>query len=418
MRFILPLLAVISFIAPLRADPAAEPAGSAKALAELTAWLRTARATRPALAEAAFAKEPLTKDAAAQAGRALWEDHVTFLRATRAAELAAKVIRSGGREMKFEVVSFGEKAAAPKGGRSLFLSLHGGGGAPAEVNESQWRNQIQLAQGYRPAEGLYVAPRGPTNSWKLWHEDHIDGLFDRLIANLVALENVNPNRVYILGYSAGGDGVYQLGPRMADRWAAAAMMAGHPNSASPLNLRNVPFAIQVGANDGAYRRNQVAAEWGKKLDVLQAEDAGGYPHFTEVHAGKGHWMDMDDRKAIPWMEKFTRNPRPERVVWRLDSPLHSSSYWLALPPGAARAGQEIRATRSGQKITLQTTDVADVLVRLSDAMLDLDAPVTVLAGAKTVFTGRAARTIGTLARTLAERGDPELMFSAELAVRP
>jgi len=124
---------------------------------------------------------------------------------------------------------------------------------------------------------------------------------------------------------------------------------------------------------------------------------------------------MQDRKAIPWMEKFTRNPRPERVVWRLDSPLHSSSYWLALPPGAARAGQEIRATRSGQKITLQTTDV---LVRLSDAMLDLDAPVTVLAGAKTVFAARAARTIGTLARTLAERGDTELMFSAELAVRP
>ena len=112
---------------------------------------------------------------------------------------------------------------APAGGRSLFLSLHGGGGAPAEVNDSQWRNQIALAQGYRPQEGLYVAPRAPTNSWKLWHEDHLDALFDRLIADLVVLENVNPNRVYVLGYSAGGDGVYQLGPRMADRWAAASM---------------------------------------------------------------------------------------------------------------------------------------------------------------------------------------------------
>ena len=53
------------------------------------------------------------------------------------------------------------------------------------------------------------------------------------------LGDVDPNRVYIMGYSAGGDGVYQLAPRMADRWAAAAMMAGHPNDASPLGLRNI-----------------------------------------------------------------------------------------------------------------------------------------------------------------------------------
>jgi poly(3-hydroxybutyrate) depolymerase len=43
---------------------------------------------------------------------------------------------------------------------------------------------------------------------------------------------VNPDKVYLLGYPAGGDGVWQLAPRMADRFAAAAMMAGHPNGAS------------------------------------------------------------------------------------------------------------------------------------------------------------------------------------------
>ena len=52
--------------------------------------------------------------------------------------------------------------------------------------------------------------------------------------------------LYVLGYSAGGDGVYQLAPRLADRWAAAGMMAGNPNDASPLNLRNLGFALHVG----------------------------------------------------------------------------------------------------------------------------------------------------------------------------
>ena len=47
------------------------------------------------------------------------------------------------------------------------------------------------------------------------------------------------------------------------------MMAGHPNEASPLGLRNLPFAIHVGADDAAYNRNKVAREWGEKLDKLR-----------------------------------------------------------------------------------------------------------------------------------------------------
>ena len=53
---------------------------------------------------------------------------------------------------------------------------------------------------------------------------------------MIMLYEVDPNKVYLMGYSAGGDGVYQLAPRMADRFAAAAMMAGHPNETSPLGL--------------------------------------------------------------------------------------------------------------------------------------------------------------------------------------
>src|SRR4029079_18976971 len=128
---------------------------------------------------------------------------------------------------------------------------------------------------YTLDEGIYLAPRAPTNTWNLWHEAHIDRLFGRLIEDLIVLEDVNPDRVYVMGYSSGGDGVYQIAPRMADSWAGAAMMAGHPNDASPLGLRNVPFALQVGGKDAAFKRNEVAAEWGRKLDDLRKADPQG-----------------------------------------------------------------------------------------------------------------------------------------------
>ncbi|MEO1131021.1 MAG: transglutaminase domain-containing protein, partial [Planctomycetota bacterium] len=178
------------------------------------------------------------------------------LRAARAAEVAEEAITIGEHTMRFMVRTYGEDADD----RPLWISLHGGGGAPTEVNDQQWHNQVTL---YEPTEGVYVAPRAPTDTWNLWHQAHIDGLLDRLIENMIITRGVDPDRVYLLGYSAGGDGVYQLAPRMADCFAAAAMMAGHPNEAQPLGLRNLPFAIFMGAEDAAYNRNAVASRWGE-----------------------------------------------------------------------------------------------------------------------------------------------------------
>ncbi len=375
------------------------------------AWLATPREQRPALATLDWARAPLSKTDAAAAQSALWDDHAAFIRATRTEEIKAKRITLGKLTMKWDTLSFG---TPPKTGRSLFLSMHGGGGAPPEVNESQWVNQIKLGQAYKPAEGLYLAPRAPTDTWNLWHEGYIDTFYARLIEDLVVLENVNPDRVYIMGYSAGGDGVYQLGPRMADRWAAAAMMAGHPNETSPLGLRNLPFAIQVGALDSGFNRNKVAAEFGGKLDELEKQDPGAYIHFTELHAGKAHWMDLQDRKAIPWMEKQTRQPRPEKIVWHQDDITHTRFYWLAVAPEVAKKDRTITAVKKGQTIILTTTDVPSATVLLDDAMLDLDQPVTIEANGKPVFTGKATRTFATLARTLEERGDPHDVFCAEV----
>ena len=106
-----------------------------------------------------------------------------------AAELEAMALEASGQTLKLLRKDFGE---APEGKRSLWISMHGGGGAPPEVNDQQWQNQIRL---YTLDEGIYIAPRAPTNTWNLWHEGHIDDLFDRLIETLVATAGVDPDRV-------------------------------------------------------------------------------------------------------------------------------------------------------------------------------------------------------------------------------
>ncbi len=352
---------------------------------------------------------PLSKSAAATVARELGDARVERLRRERAAEMEAKVVEVSGARMPYATTVFGE---APERGRSLWISLHGGGGAPAGVNDSQWENQKRL---YRLSEGIYLAPRAPFNAWNMWHQPPIDALFDRVIENFIAFEGVDPDRVYVLGYSAGGDGVFQLGPRMADRWAAAAMMAGHPGDARPDGLRNIGFALHTGANDSAYDRNSHAVKWGEALDELERKDPGGYVHQVEVHEGKGHWMDGADRVAIPWMAGFTRDLRASKIVWVQDDVTHRRFAWLAVD--APVAGARIVVAREGQRITIREAPPSTALrIRLDDEMLDLDAEVVVSQGGVELFRGMVPRRREVLERTLEERGDPRGVFSAEVVV--
>ena len=378
----------------------------------LEEWLSVGRDLRKPITDSEFSKVSLSKEDAVRARELLWRDHTAMVRETRSEEMKAKSISLGGKTMKFDFIVFGEK---PKGGRSLFISMHGGGGAPPKVNEGQWRNQMRL---YKPKEGIYLCPRAPTDTWNLWHQSHIDPLFDRLIENLIVFEEVNPERVYLMGYSAGGDGVYQLAPRMCDRFAAAAMMAGHPNESTPLGLRNLPFALQVGANDGSYGRNKVAAAWGTKLADFRGKDPKGYDHFVKIHEGKGHWMNLEDSVAVPWMAKRTRDRLPEKIVWKQDDVTHGRSYWVALPGAEIKARQLIIVSREGQQFNVDKADgIGTLCILLNDEMIDFAEPVTVKFGGKKVHEGKVSRSIAAISRTMIERGDPGLIFSAILNVK-
>lgn len=404
------VLVVVALAWPLAAQ-SADAAKSADAVKSLRKSLAEGPGGLANIVLQNYSRTPLTKSDAASARELLWNAHVEIVRKDRASEIKDRLLKYDKYEMPIFYTTFGKK---PEGGRSLWISLHGGGGAPKQVNDQQWENQKKL---YKVDEGIYLAPRAPTNTWNLWHQPHMDRLFGRLIEDLIVHEDVNPNRVYVLGYSAGGDGVYQMAPRMADRWAGAAMMAGHPNGVSLLSLRNVPFALQVGANDSAYNRNKVGREYGEQLDKLQKDDPKGYEHFVKMHEGKGHWMNLEDKAALPWMAKFTRNPVPDRVVWKQTGTPHHRSYWLAVPPKEAKGDSLVIVQRSGQTVEIVAAEkVARLLVWLDDRMMDLDKPVIVKHGAKELAKSTPHRTIANLVQTLGGRGDKDLMFDAEITV--
>ncbi|MFT6861956.1 MAG: hypothetical protein ACJAVK_000509 [Akkermansiaceae bacterium] len=313
-------------------------------------------------------------------------------------------VSAGGKKMKCFGKLYGDVQV---GGRALYLSMHGGGGAPAKVNDQQWNNQVQL---YVPKEGWYVAPRAPSDTWNLWHEGHIDALFSTIIEDMVAKHGVDPNRVYLMGYSAGGDGVYQLAPRMADRFGAATMMAGHPNDATADGLYALPFRIYMGGKDAAYQRNKVAAQWREKLEALQKE-RGGYDHKVTIYPGMGHWMEKKDAEAVPWMASKTRKAWPKKVIWGKSGKRSERFYWLGGKPK-----EVIFASVEGQKITIEGAGKDELKLYLSDELVNLDEPVTVMVDGKEVHSGKIARSKEAIESSLQERLDQTMAATAVLDV--
>ena len=203
---------------------------------------------------------------------------------------------------------------------------------------------------------------------------------------------------------------------MADRFAVAAMMAGHPNDAAVESLRNLPFTIHMGELDHTFNRNKKAAIWKKELADRHAKDPEGYTHEVQIHQGKGHWMDRKDAVAIPWMAQFSRRRFPKKVVWQQSNVKHKRFYWLAVNELPTKRPL-IVAKRDGQTVTIEQSDVDAVSVLINDQMLDMDQEVSVYWAGELVQTTKVNRTIGQLATSLIERGDPEMMFNARIEVK-
>lgn len=336
----------------------------------------------------------------------IYNDFKKEIIVTRSDEMEDQVIKLKDKKIKFDIKHFGEQG---EDGWSLFISLHGGGGTTESENNRLWNRHKTL---YELEDGILFTPRSPSNTWNMWFQSHVDTFFNRIIQNMIAFHNVDPNKIYIMGRSAGGDGIYQVAPRMADRFAAAAMSAGHPNDSSPLGLRNTAFTIHMGENDSLYNRNDMAVKWGNDLRKLNEEDPEGYRYYIKIYKNKGHWMDNLEASALDWMSDFIRNPYPSKVVWKQGNVLHKRFYWLRNEDPSF--GDLIECNIDDQIITVLSSSSSKITIQLNDDLVDMDREITVNYLGRQLFKGFVYRDIDIIERSIREYGDPKSVYYGEI----
>jgi hypothetical protein len=70
----------------------------------------------------------------------------------------------------------------------------------------------------------------------------------------------------------------------------------------------------------------------------------------------------------------------------------------------------------GQTITIERPESGSLTLRLSDALLELDQPLRVVAAGRTLFEGKVERSAGAIVQSLQEREDPETVATAAVRV--
>ena len=287
--------------------------------------------------------------------------------------------------------------------------------------------------------------------------------------NPEATSFVDSNQIYLVGFSAGGDGVYRLSTNLADRFAAVSMSAGHPGDVQFDNLANTPICLQVGDEDDNYDRNTTTVDVAFKLDTLALRYpglyahncyvhvhrvAGGDPHnswsaietgysrgpvLTDLHtwrinpeAGQRHWVMMNTN-VVDWVSRYPRYPHPRTVVWNLRSrpsrdteldtnwPSKRFFYWLYLRADTDETDTfDVTFERASNSFYIDRRNPKPYFgILLSQKMVDFGKKVAVFMRGH----GKSKYSIGTFnvkadeeirRQTLDARGDDNLVFDAAI----
>lgn len=144
-------------------------------------------------------------------------------------------------------------------------------------------------------QGSYTMPARPEPSLRLTKE-----IVDTL---QLIYHNIDPNRLYLTGYSMGGYGAWEAAERWPNYWAAVAPIAGGGDPSLAYRLIDLPIWAFQSANDDVV---PVSAS----RDMIHAiREAGGTPLYTEyLTLGHGSWL-------APYTIMGRPSPTPDFFDW-------------------------------------------------------------------------------------------------------
>lgn len=183
----------------------------------------------------------------------------------------------------------------------LLVSLSGIGERGSDLNLLKQEGLPEILDGWNSFPFIVIAPQCPPTTE--WYYDRTDTLIRRMIEQALVSLPVDPQRIYLTGYSMGGIACWDMGARHPDLFAAIIPIASRREAGPNLcNMRDIPVWAFHGANDPV-----VPLPLGQGV-VNIFRSCGGKAKFT-VYPGVGHdsWTQTyANMEVYEWLLKQSR----------------------------------------------------------------------------------------------------------------
>ena len=333
-----------------------------------------------------------------------WEAYKAAEHPEMKADFDANRVRSGAHESPYTVKTVGER---PENGWALFIAMHGGGGVPKEVNDSQWEH-MKIYYKDQPDVGgyLYLALRAPNDTWNGFYTDYVYPLIEQLCRQFLVFGDVDPDKVVLMGYSHGGYGAFSIGPKIPDHFAAVHASAAAPTDgqSSPRNLRNTVFTFMIGENDTAYGRAERCKKFDQAIRELRGDRTDIFPVKMEWKEGHGHG-GLPDRDKIRDMAPNRRNTTPRELTWSITDSVVRDHFWLSVD--TPKRGMEIDVTLVDNVARVRAENVDSFTLWLDSRLVDFGKPLTIEIDEKAAAI-EIKPSLQALCESILRRGDPSL----------
>lgn len=119
----------------------------------------------------------------------------------------------------------------------------------------------------------------------------------QLIVQMKASLPVDNNRIYLTGYSMGGEGSFDLMARAPAMFAAAVPVCAVADTSTAAGIKHIPIWVFHGKLD------EVNPVTYSRIMVKALEDAGGKPRYTEYDTlGHRCWQQAyGEPELLPWL---------------------------------------------------------------------------------------------------------------------
>lgn len=241
------------------------------------------------------------------------------------------------------------------------------------------------------ADGPIIVPSigsmvqiGPFGRGDLWYRDLGEKDVFECIELAKQIFNIDPDRIYLCGFSMGGTGTFELGLKYPDVWAACVPVCGNIGNLDMVaNAINLPFWVNTGSEDKV-----VPAKYSKIAYERAVELGFEHWKYTE-YDGMRHSFCIDWDKTEKWLLGQKRIKKPSNISFTCENP--SRAYWAEILEKLNHNGTaKVDVKIISQKIFINTSNIADYTLYLKDAPIKLSREVTIFENSQKIFQGLLA----------------------------